>query len=156
MKGFTIFFIFLTPLKKKIYIIYKCSCKHLLAISKLLEALEHPCQSYGAFCPCYFTYLDSKLEGTHTVKANGKGKFCSTIKGYCLYPEAHLPLNGSQISCWVISWPLRRGHEYIALQSPCIRFFEYEHILPFQTQTFHCQLWLLISTNLIFKKFWRS
>ena len=54
-------------------IIYKC-CKHLLAISKVLEALEHPFQSYGAFCPCNFNYLDSKLEETRTGAAYGKGK----------------------------------------------------------------------------------
>ena len=48
------------------FIIYKCCCKHLLAISKVLEALEHPFQSYGAFCPCNLTYLGSKLEETRT------------------------------------------------------------------------------------------
>ena len=59
-----------------IFILYKCCCMHLLAISKVLEALEHPLQSYGAFCPCNFTCL----------KANGKGKFCGATKWLPLIP----------------------------------------------------------------------
>ena len=66
-------------------IIYKC-CKHLLAISKVLEALEHPFQSYGAFYSCNFTYLHSKLEETLTEKANGKSTFCGAIKWPPLIP----------------------------------------------------------------------
>ena len=61
--------------KTKTIIIYKCCCKHLLAISKVLEALEHPFQSYGTFCPCNFTYLDSKLEETRTGRLMGKVRF---------------------------------------------------------------------------------
>ena len=120
-------------LLKYIYIyiiIYKCCCKHLLAISNVLEALEHLFQSYGAFCPCNFTYLDTKLEETHTEKANGKGKFCGAIKWLPLIPGSSSATEGTQISCRVISWPLRSGHEYIALvrtlhfQSPCNQFFK--------------------------------
>ena len=41
----------------------------------MLEALEHPLQSYAAFCPCNFTYLSSKLEETHTEEVTGKVNF---------------------------------------------------------------------------------
>ena len=67
---FCVFFIF--------FFIYKCCCKHLLTISKVLETLEHPFQSYGAFCPCTFTYLYSKLEETRTGEAYGEGIFSAS------------------------------------------------------------------------------
>ena len=66
-------------LKSFFLIIYKC-CKHLLTISKVLETLGHPFQSYGAFCPCTFTYLHSKLEETPYHGLMGKEFFFGVIK----------------------------------------------------------------------------
>ena len=79
-------YLFTPPPTHFLKLIYKCCCKHLLTISKVLETLEHPLQSYGAFCPCNFTYLDSKLEETRTGEAYGKGKFFGVIKWLPLIP----------------------------------------------------------------------
>ena len=50
--GASLFFPFFSIKKNNSY---KCCCKHLLAISYVVETLEHPFQSFGAFCPCNFT-----------------------------------------------------------------------------------------------------
>ena len=57
----------------------------MLTISKVLEALEHPFQSYGVFVHAISL---SRLEETHTEKANGKGNFCGAIKWLLLIPRS--------------------------------------------------------------------
>ena len=42
----------------------------------------------GGIGASIFTYLDSKLEETHTEKANRKGKFCGAIKCLPLLPRS--------------------------------------------------------------------
>ena len=77
---------------------YKCCCKHLLTISKVLETLEHPFQSYVAFCQCTFTYLYSKLEETRTGEAYGEAIFCGIIKWLTFTPGSSSATENAQIS----------------------------------------------------------
>ena len=66
--GFT-FFLSPPPL---FFIIYKCYCKHLLAISKVLEPLKHYFKVMVLFCPCNSLILIQNWRDAHR-EDNGKG-----------------------------------------------------------------------------------